>query len=152
MTEPITFDDTTTRFALPLLYTGQAQKEAFVNEALSRIDTLLHCSIQGEATTPPPLPADGENWLIGSDPTGEWTDHAQHLACRQAGSWAFIPPIDGMRVFDLSTGQAILFFGFWKKCFAPLEPLGGEIVDGEARTAIVDLIASLRAIGIFPSP
>jgi len=43
MTDPITFDSTSPRFGLPLLFSGQVQKEVYLNEALSRLDGLTHC-------------------------------------------------------------------------------------------------------------
>ncbi|SFF74028.1 Protein of unknown function [Novosphingobium sp. CF614] len=150
MSDPVIFDSASPRFALPLLYAGQAQKEAFVNEAFAVADALLHCSIEGEASAPPMTAADGQNWLVGPGATGEWAGREQTLACRQAGNWIFIAPRDGMRIFDLSTGQEQLFFHFWRKASTPVEPLGGTTVDGEARAAIGDLIAELRALGIFP--
>lgn len=151
MTDPITFLSSTPRFALPLLYSGQARKEAFVNEALNRADTLLHCAIEGERADPAEESTDGEVWIVAEGATGAWSGCASMLACRQDNGWSFVPPRDGLRVFDRSTGQERLFFGAWRKASVPVEPLGGTIVDGEARTAIANLVASLQAVGILPS-
>ena len=150
MTDPIPFDSTTPRFALPLLHVGQAQKEAFVNEALAIADALLHCSVAGEDDTPPATPEDGEAWLVAADATGDWAVQDHALACRQAGNWIFVPPRDGMRIFDLALGQQRLFNGAWQNASEPEEPVGGTTVDSEARTAIADLVAALRASGILP--
>lgn len=151
MSDPVTFESTSPRFALPLLYSGQAQKEVFVNESFALTDAMLHCSIEAETDTPPGAPENGQNWLVASGATGDWAGQDQALACRQAGNWIFVQPRDGMRVFDISSGQEWLFFGSWTKASAPMEPLGGTTVDDQARTAISDIIAALRALGIFPS-
>lgn len=151
MTDPMQFESTSPRFALPLLYSGQAQKETFVNEAFARADALLHCSIQGETATPPAAPTDGENWLVATGATGEWAGQDQRLACFQAGNWIFIQPQDGLRVFDLSSQQEQLFSGTWRKASSFQEPSGGTIVDVEARAVISDLITTLQALGILPS-
>ena len=37
---------TTVRFALPLIAPGQAQKEAYHNEALAAIDAALHACVE----------------------------------------------------------------------------------------------------------
>lgn len=151
MTDPIIFASTSPRFGLPLLFSAQAAKEAFVNEAFAISDALLHCSVEGEATTPPAIPVDGENWLVAPDATGEWAGHDGTLACRQAGNWLFVSPRDGLRIFDRSVAQEQLFSGSWRKASAPVEPLGGMTVDAEARAAITNLVAALRVLGIFPS-
>lgn len=151
MTDPLSFASATSRFALPLLHSGQAQKEVFVNEALALTDTLLHCTVEGEAIVPAENALEGQAWLIGTGASGEWADHDDEIAVRRGAAWAFIEPRDGMRLFDLSAGRELLFFGFWRKASLPVEPLGGSSVDGEARAAINDLVAALQALGILPS-
>lgn len=150
MSDPVVFESTSPRFALPLLYSGQAQKETFVNESFAITDALLHCSIESETATPPESPADGQNWLVAAGATGEWQGFDQALACRQAGNWLFVTPRDGMRVFDISAGQERIYFGAWKKASPLAEPIGGTTVDVEARAALSELIVALRAVGIFP--
>src|SRR5690606_28555878 len=123
------FDSTSPRFGLPLLYTGQAQKEVWVNEAHARTDALLHCAIEGEAAEPPSTPAEGESWIVSADATGPWHGKDGSIACRQGGNWLFAEPRDGMRVLDRSSGQERRFLGVWKFPATPLEPTGGSVVD-----------------------
>lgn len=128
---------------------GQAQKEAFVNEAHALADMLLHCAIQGESAVPPASPADGETWLVGPAPSGAWSGQAGKLAGRQGGNWLFVSPRDGMRVLDLSTGQERRHNGEWRTPEIPAAPAGGAVVDSEARAAIAGIVAALQQAGIF---
>jgi hypothetical protein len=151
MTDPVIFESVSPRFALPLLYSGQAQKELFVNEALLLSDVLLHCAVHGETPTPPATPAEGEAWLVGAGATGEWAGKDQSVACRHGGNWRFIAPRDGMRIFCISSRQEQLFHGTWKKAPQVQEPVGGSTVDAEARAAVNSLISALQAMGILPT-
>jgi Protein of unknown function (DUF2793) len=151
MSDPIVFDTVTPRFKLPLLFAGQAQKEAFVNEAHALSDALLHCAIEGTAAAPPGTPVEGTVWLVGASPTGAWAGQAGNLACREAGNWLFIAPRDGMRLLDRSTGQEKHYFASWQAPAVPAVPSGGTTIDAEARTAIADLVAALRTAGVFPA-
>ena len=151
MSDPISFESASPRFALPLLFAGQAQKESFVNEAHALVDALLHCAIEGEVAAPPASPVDGENWLVAAPASGEWSGREGALACRQAGNWLFVTPRAGMRIWDRAAGQARLFSEGWNAPATLVEPNGGLTVDVEARAAIGDLISALRAAGILPA-
>lgn len=149
MSDPLLFDTASPRFGLPLLFAGQAQKEAFVNEAHALADALLHCAIEGQATSPPATPVEGECWLVTGPASGVWLGQEGKLACRQAGNWLYVAPLDGMRVLNRFTGQEIRHRGGWLSPGAPAEPSGGAVVDSEARSAIVQLVAALRQAGVF---
>lgn len=149
MSDPFLFDITSPRLGLPLLFAGQAQKEAFVNEALAITDALLHCAIEGEASTPPSTPAEGEAWLVAASATGAWEGHDGAIACRQGGNWLFVTPVDGMRVLDRTTGQEGRFHAGWHWPVTPASPSGGATIDAEARLAIAAIIAALRTAGIL---
>lgn len=150
MTAPFSFEDKSPRFALPLLYSGQAQKEFFVNEALSKIDALLHLSVESEVAVPPTAPEDGKAWIVAAQPSGDWADREGALACRQSGNWIFVDPQDGMQVFNLAANQWQVYKGTWKKAAAVQEPIGGSTVDVEVRAALSELTAALKSLGILP--
>lgn len=149
MTQPISYTSASARFALPFLFAGQTQKEFFVNEALARIDALLHSSVLGEEDAPPAEPVDGDCWIVGTNPTGDWAGQAENLACRQASAWVFILPTKGMRVYDHSAGQYACFDGGWQRAGGVAAPAGGSTADLEARAAIAELISALTAAKII---
>ncbi len=148
---PISFTSATPRFGIPFLFTGQAQKEFFVNEAHALVDLLLHPVIEVESAAPPANPEEGQCWLVGSNPTAEWAGQSGNLAGWISGKWLFAAPQEGMRVFDKSTRQATFFVNGWQRLTAPAIPSGGQIADVEARAAIGDLVETLRNAGILPS-
>jgi hypothetical protein len=150
MSDPLTFENASPRFALPFLYSGQAQKEFYVNEAFAIADAVLHCAIEGTSTTAPATPVDGENWCIATGATGDWAGHVGKIACRQSADWLYVTPKDGMRVFDRSTGRSWLYFAGWKIPSAISAPTGGSTVDSEARSAVTQLINALKVAGILP--
>jgi len=151
MTDPISFTSATPRYALPNLFVAQAQKEFTVNEALARIDGLLHPAINGEANVPPAAPVDGESWIVGAQPIGDWEGRSGDIAFWQAENWLFAAPKTGMTVFDQSASCVARYDGAWTRAAAIAEPTGGTTEDTEARAAITQLIAALVGLGILPA-
>ena len=129
---------------------GQAQKEFAVNEAHALTDALLHLAVEGEALDPPAAPAEGDCWLVGTPGTGDWAGHDGEIACRQAGTWLFVSPRDGLRAFNRATGQDWRYAAGWHVASTVADPSGGTTIDAEARTAISAIIQALKAAGILP--
>lgn len=149
MTQSASFTSATSRHALPLLFAGQAQKEFTVNEALARLDLLVHPAVEQERSDPPVSPQPGTSYLVASNATGLWQGQDASIAGWDGTQWTFVQPRSGVTVWDASQGQWRRFDGGWQLLTGPSEPLGGNVVDAEARAAIGDLITTLKNFGIF---
>lgn len=149
MTQPISHASRTVRYDLPLLFAGQAQKEFTVNDALTRVSTLLHPAVEGESAAPPDDPVDGECWQVASPASDAWAGQEGAIACRTDAAWVFIQPSIGLRCYDKAAGTTLLFDGTWQRPEALAPASGGTTQDTEARAAIASLIASLEQSGLI---
>lgn len=159
--------NTTARFALPLIAPGQAQKEAYHNEALAAIDAALHPCVEGAPLAEPPIdPAEGQTWLVAADAVDDWIDRDDSLATWTAGGWRFTAPLPGMTVW--TSGHWLHWSGASWTSGWPVEsllidgtqivgprqpsipsPSGGTTIDAEARAAIDLLTVTLRTHGLI---
>ena len=158
------------RWSLPLLAAGQAQKEITHNEALTRIDALLHPIVEAVApATLPVAPQPGQGWVVGAGATGDWSGHYGDIAVSSENGWIFIAPRDGMTLWDHATsllwrragaqwiaGQVrarqilvdgIAVVGAQQGAIAA--PAGGGVIDVEARIAIGAMLAAIRQHGLI---
>ncbi len=152
MAEPIAFPSTTANLSLPMLFAGQAQKEFALNQSLLIIDALLQKNINATLAVPPQNAEHGETYRVDENASGAWAGHENKLATIVGGSWVFVPPSNGMSVYDRTQRQRIFYNDGWQTAEAPPAPTGGAVVDTEARTMLAALIDALRSIGIFADP
>ena len=162
--------DTTPRLRLPFILPGQAQKELFHNEALARIDAALHAAVEdGPRSTPPPSPSEGQSWIVGAAPTGDWVNQGNRLATWTSGGWRFVDPVLGFSVWNSATGYWLYWVGTaWSEGEHPVasltingkkvvgerqlgiaSPSGGTIIDEESRASIAAIIATLKSHGLI---
>ncbi|MDG2534470.1 DUF2793 domain-containing protein [Sphingomonas sp. HITSZ_GF] len=161
--------DATDRLALPLLAAGQAQKEMYHNEALLRLDMMTQAAAEGFGTDAPPTePHPGQCWIIGDAPEGDWTGHAGEIAGWSENGWRFVTPREGMQLWLGETaGFALFRSGIWQcsEAYGRLfvegvqivgsradgiaEPVGGTVVDAEARAAVSAVLVALRVHGLI---
>lgn len=151
MPEPTLTTARTPRLELPFLFPGQAQKEAFVNEALVRLDGLIQPLVQGEAAEPPAAPSSGDSYIVAEGATGDWAGREAAIAIRSEGFWLFAPPFEGARVHDAASGSLSVYSETegWRRADAPVLPSGGTVQDIEAREAIAAIVARLHRLAIF---
>jgi hypothetical protein len=159
----------TDRFALPLLETGQAQKEVTHNEAINAVDGLLHLAVESMTVTAPPAAPDaGKAWIVPAGSTGAWASMAGQIAIAETGGWRFQPPSTGMLAWVADAGAFARYDSGWTISDWPVRalrvgtrlifaaapvtvspPAGGAVIDAEARTAIAALVAALRDQGVL---
>lgn len=162
--------DITTRLKLPLLAAGQAQKEAWHNEALLLIDRLLAGVIEGAASaTPPSSPTADGLYAVATGATGVWLAQDGMLAAFTSSGWRFVTPVEGMRLVERTSGQEWRrLVGSWEigrvqahelyvdglkvvgaRSGAIAGPSGGATLDIEARACLTAILAALRAHGLI---
>jgi hypothetical protein len=142
----------TARLELPLLAAGQAHKELFHNEALVRVDFLIHPTVQAIETDPAAIvPVAGQSWIVGPGATNDWLDHDDQIAGWTGNGWLFIAPLALMRVYIESTDSFAIYRGSWQLTEAVTSPAAGTVIDAEARMAIDSILAALEAQGILTS-
>ncbi len=143
----------TPRHALPQLVLAQAQKEITHNEALTRIDALLHPVVEARLGTPPAAltsAQSGQCWLVDANASGDWQTRENEIAYWTGESWRFLVPTDGMLVRDrLSYNMLIFRNNDWISGPMIADPTGGLNIDAECRTALVLLLAHLRLTGLL---
>ena len=160
----------TPRLSLPFLSAGQAQKEFTHNEALQTLDFIAAAAVEEDPRADPPAsPTIGSCYIVGPSPTGAWAGKSQFVAGYSAGGWRFIAPIEGMSAYVRTSGTwANYRSGAWEIGTsrgssvviggeqvvggrnAPISsPVGGTVIDGEARTAIDGILSALRDHGLI---
>ena len=161
--------ETSARHGLPFILPGQAQKEAFHNEALAAMDALLHPAVEGPPTASVPAdPEPGQCWIVAAGAGGDWAGEADAIAVWTDGGWRFCAPQPGMTAWDKVTGYWLHWTGSaWsagelvaseirvagQKVVGSRQPevpspSGGTTIDAEARAAIDALIATLKTHGL----
>lgn len=88
--------DDTGNLQLPYLMPSQAQKHFTYNEALQKLDALVHLAVvNGDLSVPPASPDDGECHIVGAAASGAWAGRKGQGAAWQNGTGAFCAPRTG---------------------------------------------------------
>jgi hypothetical protein len=157
----------TSRYALPLLQSGQAQKEVTHNGAIAQIDALLHLAVESRTLAAPPAADAAATWIVAAGASGAWAGRDGQLAVLDDSDWSFIVPRDGCVAFVKAEGVFVYSAGgMWHDrwpvaalsidgratlagAIAAVPPLAGVTVDAEARATLDQLIAALQSLGLL---
>lgn len=159
----------TDRFALPLIDTGQAQKDITHNEAIAALDALLHLAVRSRSlATPPAAPTTGDAWIVPATASGAWTGRADAIAVAETGGWRFVGSRAGMLAWIADEGLWARFEAGWQADAWPVAalqvgarrlfaapaaavtgPTGGVTVDTQARATLTALLAALHDQGVI---
>ncbi|WP_137154727.1 DUF2793 domain-containing protein [Rhizobium sp. FKL33] len=85
----------TSRLDLPYILSSQAQKHITHNEALQKLDALVHLAIVDMRGSPPLSPAEGDRHFVSSPAVGDWAGKSGSIAAREDGVWTFHTPKPG---------------------------------------------------------
>jgi hypothetical protein len=88
---------TTVHLELAELAASQSQPHVTINSSLQRLDNVIHLSVIAQTNTPPasPEPNEGDRYICGTAPTGDWAGHANDVAVFIGGTWEFFQPQTG---------------------------------------------------------
>jgi len=101
-----------THLVLPFVEAAQAQKHVTVNEALSRLDALVHLAVESATETAPPgSPAEGARWIVGDGASDAWAGEDGKVAAYIDGAWVFLTPNAGWQAWDAATRTWLLHDG-----------------------------------------
>lgn len=111
----------------------------------------------------------GSCYIVAASPTGDWAGQAQKLAAFTSGGWRFIAPFEGLSCHVRGAGTTAVYRGAaWEvgtltgsqvaiagqkvvgaREAAIAAPSGGATADSEARSAIGQILAAMRAHGLI---
>lgn len=136
--------DDSARLGLPYVRAGQLQKHVTVNEALTRLDSLVQTAVASRtASVPPGVVNEGDLFIVGPAPDGAWEGFApDELVRAEFSGWVRIEPTPGMQVTVLDEQVSLLWLdGAWRGL--------GEALGGTVRVERLGLGADADAANPF---
>ena len=107
---------THTNFNIPLLHQNQSQKEITLNEGLHRITSLINKVVSQTLIQLPEQVEHGYLALIAETPEENLLKYANYLAIFINDSWEFMPPHEGIIIFNMGMQKFMVFRkGKWEK-------------------------------------
>jgi hypothetical protein len=132
----------TAKLGLPLIAAAQAQKHVTHNEAILRLDALVHLAVKDRnLTAPPGAPQDGDRYMPASGATDAWATWDLNIAWFVDGVWTKLVPRPGWRVWVEDEALLLVWNGAaWV-----------EIQAGGVRSAFLAHMDGTDQTGIPPS-
>ncbi len=133
----------TPRLSLPYIASGQAQKHVTHNDALIRLDALIHLMVASRTQAlPPAVPAETEAYLVPADGEGVFAGRMDQLALFEDGGWIFLEPRKGWQCWIEDEAELHVWTGSQWRRASPLSEFGASLwgvnatADETARLAV----------------
>ncbi|CAN7507053.1 DUF2793 domain-containing protein [Bosea sp. LjRoot90] len=118
----------TPRLGLPLLAAGQAQKHVTHNDALMRLDALVHLVVASRTqTVPPTSPGETSAYIVPAASSGVFAGHADDLAIFEDGTWSFLAPRAGWQAWVIDEAEHHVWTGTQWRRSQPESSLGAAL-------------------------
>lgn len=118
----------TPRLGLPLLAAGQAQKHVTHNDALMRLDALVHLVVASRTqTVPPASPGETAAYIVPAGGTGVFAGHQDDLAIFEDGAWSFLDPRSGWQAWVSDEAEHHVWTGTEWRRSQPVSSLGAAL-------------------------
>lgn len=108
--------DKSALLSLPYIMPSQAQKHVTHNEAIRKLDILIHLAVQSRTQNAPnDNEAEGTRFLVPQDAEGLWQGETHKLAAFVDGAWYFFEPQEGWRCYIIDEAKSVIFIdGEWQ--------------------------------------
>lgn len=115
--------------SLPLIHSGQAQKEITHNEALLLLDVLINpVAVDVWVSSPPKQAKEGELYVIAEKAENKFEKHQNEIALKLKNSWRFLKPRKWIQVTHDKDGSIYRFDGkSWVK--SPMLSSGSQNIE-----------------------
>lgn len=118
----------TPRLGLPLLAAGQAQKHVTHNDALMRLDALVHLIVASRTQSVPPVsPGETAAYIVPAGGTGVFAGHQDDLAIFEDGAWSFLDPRPGWQAWVSDEAEHHVWTGTQWRRSQPVSSLGAAL-------------------------
>lgn len=140
----------TPRLSLPLLAAGQAQKHVTHNDALVRLDGLIHLMVASRSqTVPPSSPAETSAYIIPAGATGVFAGRTDELALYEDAGWTFLAPRKGWQCWVEDEAELHVWTGTeWRRA-SPLSSLGASLWGVNATADTTNRLAVSSSASLF---
>jgi Protein of unknown function (DUF2793) len=140
-----------TNLGLPYLEAAQAQKHVTVNEALTRLDALVHLAVISRVVaTPPVAPALGDRYLLPVSPAGVWATQGGKLAMWLDGAWNYAMPREGWQLWVSDENVALSYDGAaWVAGGVPTSLQNMQVVGINASADVTNKLVVASAATLF---
>lgn len=140
----------TPRLDLPLLAAGQAQKHVTHNDALIRLDALVHLAVASRTETfPPAVPVETSAYIVPADGTGVFAGHEDEVAIFEDGGWSFLEPRPGWQAWVADEAEEQVWTGaVWRRA-SPISSEGAELWGVNATADATNRLAVASPASLF---